>query len=135
VPAIEQRRRDGLIILVVEDIEETRDGIERLLRADGYLIEAARDEEDAVARGGRSLPALILVSLGGVAENVIATARRIRERAGMSEEVPIVIFCAPEIEEGTEINIGRNVYLSRPDNFNQLRNLLHRLLCEPRPAA
>jgi CheY-like chemotaxis protein len=134
VTTSEQPRLKSLIILVVEDVEETRDGIERLLKADGYFIHAARDEEDAVARGSRSLPALILVSLGGGSDNVVATAKRIRQRAGLSEDVPVVIFCVENIKEGTEVNIGGNVYLSRPDNFNQLRSLLHRLLSDARPA-
>jgi CheY-like chemotaxis protein len=35
------------IILVVEDVNETRDGIEKLLKADGYRVILARDEKDA----------------------------------------------------------------------------------------
>jgi len=31
------------IILVVEDVNETRDGIEKLLKADGYRVTLARD--------------------------------------------------------------------------------------------
>jgi hypothetical protein len=27
------------------------------------------------------------------------------------------------------MEVSKNVYLTRPDNFNQLRGLLHRLLC------
>ena len=38
----------GSLILVVQDVEETRDGVEALLKADGYRVDAARDEEDAV---------------------------------------------------------------------------------------
>ena len=33
------------IILVVEDINETRDGIEKLLKADEYRVTLARDEK------------------------------------------------------------------------------------------
>jgi len=40
----------------VEDIEETRDGIEQLLTADGYRVDPARDEEDAVVRAKRTPP-------------------------------------------------------------------------------
>ena len=55
----------GALILVLEDVEETRDGIEQLLNADGYRIDPARDEEDAVTRAMRERPCLILVSPGG----------------------------------------------------------------------
>src|SRR6266511_739935 len=96
------------LILVVEDVEETRDGIEELLKADGYRVDPARDEEDAVARAGRESPRLILVSLPGPEADVIATAGRIRRRAELSEDVPIVIFCSPTVAEGAEVEIGKN---------------------------
>lgn len=118
----------GLTILVVEDIEETRDGIERLLKADGYRVEAARDERVAVDYAQRKHTDLILISLGGPQHEVIATARQIRQRAGLGESVPVVLFSIGEVGEGDELAIGQNVYLTRPDNFNQLRTLLARLL-------
>src|SRR6266851_5625458 len=70
-----------LIILVVEDVAETRDGIERLLKADDYRVAVARDERDAIESARRKHPDLILVSLAGLPNDVIAAARRIREQA------------------------------------------------------
>lgn len=35
-------------VLVVEDVAETRDGIEKLLSAGGYRVAVARDERDAI---------------------------------------------------------------------------------------
>lgn len=81
------------LILVVEDVEETRDGIEKLLKADGYRVDPARDEADAVVRARRARPDLILVSLAGPATEVIATSSRIRAHAGLGDSVPAVIFC------------------------------------------
>lgn len=115
-------------ILVVEDIEETRDGIEKLLKADGYHVKVARDEQDAIESARRKRPDLILVSLGGQPRDVIKSARHIRERAALGEHVPVVIFYMEEVFEGAEVAIGQNVYVTRPDNFNQLRNLIARLL-------
>ncbi len=118
----------GRTILVLEDIEETRDGIEKLLHADGYSVEAVRNERDAVECGARNRPDLILVSLAGSPRDVIATGRQIRVKACLGEEIPVVIFCIGEVAEGDELAIGQNIYLTRPDNFNQLRTLLARLL-------
>jgi len=118
------------MILVVEDVQETRDGIEKLLNADGYLVAVARDERDAIQSARHQRPHLILVSLAGLPREVITAARRIRERADVGENVPIVVFCIEEIGEGAELAIGQNVHLTRPDNFNQLRSLLTRLLHE-----
>jgi hypothetical protein len=59
---------------------------------------------------------------------VLITVRRIREGAEVGELVPVVIFCIEDIGEGDEVAIGRNVYVTHPDNFNQLSSLLARLL-------
>ena len=119
-----------LIILVVEDVAETRDGIEKLLNADGYRVAVARDERDAIESAKRKRPDLILVSLAGLSSEVIVTARRIRELAEVGDQVPVVIFCVESIDQGDDRAIGENVHISRPDNFNQLRRLLTRLLHE-----
>jgi CheY-like chemotaxis protein len=124
-----------LIILVVEDVAETRDGIEKLLTADGYRVAVARDERDAIDSARQNCPDLILVSLAGSPREVIATARRVREHAEIEENVPVVVFCVGEIDEGDEVAVGHNVHITRPDNFNQLRGLLTRLLGEIRVAA
>ena len=117
-----------LAVLVVEDVAETRDGIEGLLKADGYRVTVARDERDAIESALLKRPDLILVSLGGQPQDVIVTARRIRERAELGEQVPIVVFCIGDIAEGSEVAIGQNVHVTRPDNFDQLRGFITRLL-------
>ena len=125
----------NLIILVVEDVHETRDGIEKLLMVDGYRVALARDEQDGIESARRQRPDLILVSLAGLPSEVIVSARRIRESAAIGEDVPVVVFCVEEIAQGDEIAIGKNVHIARPDNFNQLRSILARLLREiPRAA-
>ena len=53
-----------------------------------------------------------------------------RKEAAVGDEVPVVVFCAQDIPEGEEVAIGGNVYLTNPDNFNQLRSLVARLLQE-----
>lgn len=116
------------IILVVEDVHETRDGIEKLLIADGYRVALARDERDAIESAHRTRPDLILVSLAGLPLEVVLSARSIRERAQVNERVPVVVFCIEGIAEGEEVAIGEHVYLTRPDNFNQLRGFIARLL-------
>jgi CheY-like chemotaxis protein len=118
------------IILVVEDVHETRDGIETLLVADRYRVALARDERDAIESAQRKRPDLILVSLAGSPREVIFSAVSIRQRAEVGERVPVVVFCPEGIGEGDEVAIGRNVHLTHPDNFNQLRSLIARLLSQ-----
>jgi CheY-like chemotaxis protein len=115
-------------ILIVEDAQETRDSIRELLKRDGYCVDPARDEEEAVDRVQRNHPDAILISLVGEPERVIAAAQRIRTRGGLTRETPIVIFSLPMVPEGAEEELNGNIHVTVPDNFNQLRALLRRLL-------
>jgi CheY-like chemotaxis protein len=119
------------IILVVEDVEEIRDGIEKLLASNGYGIEPAKNEGDAVRRARRRHPDLILVSSARLQADLIGRGRRIREHAGLSREIPVVIFGSDAVAEGAELAIGENTYIIRPDSFNQLRSYVRDLLPAP----
>jgi DNA-binding response OmpR family regulator len=116
------------VILVVEDVHETRDGIEKLLKVDGYRVVLARDELDGIERARRQCPDLILVSVAGTPSEVLICGQRIRESAAGGKEVPIVVFGFDEIAAGAEVAIGKNVHITHPDNFDQLRGFLSRLL-------
>jgi len=118
------------LILVVEDVRETRDGIEKLLQADSYRVALAENERDAIDKVSRNDPDLILVSLAGSSDEVVLSARRIRECAAGGDKIPVIVFSSETLAEGEEVAIDRSVYVTRPDNFNQLRSLLARLLSE-----
>ncbi len=115
-------------VLVVEDVQETRDAIEGLLKRDGYSVDQAKGEDEAVERSRWNRPDLILISLGGAADQVLRVARSIRARARLTEQIPIVIFSIATVPEGAEQEIEGNIHITLPDNFNQLRALLARVL-------
>jgi DNA-binding response OmpR family regulator len=115
-------------ILIVEDDQETRDSIRELLKHDGYQVDSARDEDEAVERAQRNHPDLILISLGGAPEQVIAAAQRIRIIGDLTQQTPIVIFSLETVPEGAEQELNGNIHVTVPDNFNQLRALLTRVL-------
>lgn len=125
--------KQSRLILVVEDVYETRAGIDTLLKATGYRVVLTSVEQEVMNSTHPERPNLILVSGAGLPNNVLVTVGRIRKEAGVDDEVPVVVFCAQDINEGDEVAIGGNVYLTNPDNFNQLRSLLARLLPETSP--
>jgi CheY-like chemotaxis protein len=118
------------LILVVEDVYETRAGIDTLLRANGYRVAFASAQGEAKNSTRPERPDLILVSGAALPNNVLIKVGRMRNEAAVGDEVPVVVFCAQDIPEGEEVAIGGNVYLTNPDNFNQLRGLVARLLPE-----
>ena len=115
------------VILVVEDVHEIRDGIERLLKADGYRVVLARDELEGIESAQLTRPDLILVNWTGLSGQVLPVVHRLRERSAIGDQIPVV-FWIEDIDEGEEVAVAENVFLTRPDSFNQLRGLLARLL-------
>ena len=56
----------------------------------------------------------------------------IQTRACGVGSVSVVIFSVQTVAENAEEKIEGNVYLTRPDNFDQLRTLFRRLSQPPR---
>jgi DNA-binding response OmpR family regulator len=103
-----------------------------LLKADGYRVALASAEREAINITRPERPDLILVSGSALPDNVLVKVGRMRKESAVGDEVPVVVFCAQDIPEGEEVAIGGNVYLTNPDNFNQLRSLVARLLQQSR---
>jgi len=116
------------MILVVEAIQGLRDGIKDLLTADGYRITTAKDAQEAVETARRQRPDLILICHGEPPSDLISAVVSIRERAELSNEVPMVVFCIEAVAAGEEVAYENHVYVISPDNFNHLRRFLKRLL-------
>jgi DNA-binding response OmpR family regulator len=123
-------KQSGAIILVLEEDQELRDGIAALLTADGYHVIAAREEGEAILRTRSERPDLILAGVSHSETDAVVGARQTRERTGCSQETPIVIFSADTLPEGEVGELADRVYLIRPDNFNQLRAFLRRIMPE-----
>ena len=115
------------VILLIEDTEETRNLLEKMLKQDGYFVELARNEDDAILRARSRSPDLILMSLNFGLEQLVATAQRIRDQANLTPKVAVVIFGVSTISEGAEWEVHNNIYATWPDNFDQLRYFLHQL--------
>ena len=116
------------MVLIVETDDGLRGGLKDLLTADGYRIATAKDDQEAVNTARREHPDLILVCLSEPPPDLVSAVVRIRERAGIHHEVPIVVFCMKAVAEGEEVAYENHVYVISPDNFNHLRRFLKRLL-------
>ena len=129
-------RENGRTILLVEEDDETRPLLKKNLQNDGYRLLLALDEEDALdrVRGGGAQADLVLINLVGEApEAALAAGRRIREHAKYDGHTPLVVMAEKygrELE-GTDVNVGGNDWITYPEDHDQLRNLLARLLNQP----
>jgi DNA-binding response OmpR family regulator len=123
-------------ILLIEEDDETRHVLKANLQTEGYHVLLALDEEDAFDRvGGRGASAdLVLINLVGKApEAALAAGRRIRAHARYDGRTPLVVMAekyGKELE-GTDVNVSGNDWITYPEDHDQLRNLLARLLSQP----
>ncbi|HYK19469.1 MAG TPA: hypothetical protein VEV42_01965 [Pyrinomonadaceae bacterium] len=99
---LEEVRAD--LILVAEDVRETSDGIERLLKADGYRVVLASDELEGIKSAQLTPPDLILMNWRGLSGEVLPVVHRIRQ-AAVGAQIPVV-FWIEDIDEGEEVDVG-----------------------------
>ena len=123
--------RDGVgpTVLVVEDFEDNRFMMRRLLEMSGYRVVEAVNGEQAVEAAERENPDVILMDLSLPKLDGLAATRRIRERDGMGR-VPIVAVSAHDTSDfhADALAAGCNEYMTKPIDFDQLEGLLKRLL-------
>ena len=127
------RGREGLSILLVEDLEINRELVGAMLDRLGHKVEFATDGLDAVAKAGRLLGEpkawdLILMDVQMPQMNGTQATMRIRELGGAAATIPIVALSANAFE--TEIqesrNAGMNDHMVKPVGFEQLHDTIER---------
>lgn len=80
-------------VLVVEDFEDNRFMMRRLLEMSGYRVVEAENGEQAIARALAERPDLILMDLSLPVLDGLAATRGIRRQPG-SQSVPIIAVSA-----------------------------------------
>jgi two-component system, cell cycle response regulator DivK len=121
-----------LTVMVVEDFEDNRFMMRRLLEMSGYRVLEAINGEEAVEIAERERPSLILMDLSLPLLDGLAATRRIRQVKEL-RSVPIVAVSAHDTADfhADALAAGCNDYVTKPIDFDQLEALLSRLL--PRP--
>lgn len=116
-------------VLVVEDFEDNRFMMRRLLEMSGYRVVEAVNGKQAVEMAETEDPAIILMDLSLPMLDGLAATRRIREQNGQSR-VPIVAVSAHDSADfhAEALAAGCNEYVTKPIDFDQLVQLLDRLL-------
>ena len=117
------------LVMVVEDFEDNRYMMRRLLEMSGYRVVEAMNGEEAVEVARRERPSLILMDLSLPLLDGLAATRRIRQQPEL-REVPIVAVSAHDTADfhADALAAGCNDYVTKPIDFDQLESLLHRLL-------
>lgn len=116
-------------VMVVEDFEDNRFMMRRLLEMSGYRVLEAVNGEEAVEMAFRERPGLILMDLSLPQLDGLAATRRIRLHPEL-RDVPIVAVSAHDTADfhADALAAGCNDYVTKPIDFDQLESLLQRLL-------
>ncbi|HZB44049.1 MAG TPA: response regulator [Pyrinomonadaceae bacterium] len=119
----------SLTVLVVEDFEDNRFMMRRLLEMSGYRVIEAVNGKQAVEAAVSERPDLILMDLSLPMLDGLAATRRIREAEGLGR-VPIVAVSAHDSADfHTEaLAAGCNEYVTKPIDFDHLVRILDGLV-------
>ena len=117
------------VLLVVEDFEDSRFMLRRLLEIAGYRVVEASDGEQAVELAVQKRPALILMDLSLPKLDGLAATRKIRQHQTIGK-VPIVAVSAHDAPESRieALEAGCDEYVTKPIDFDNLNALLKRFL-------
>lgn len=116
-------------VLLVEDTEDNRFMMRRLLEMSGYHVIEATDGEEAVRLAESEQPQLILMDLSLPVIDGLAATRAIRKLEGF-EKIPIVAVSAHDTSDfqAEALTAGCDSYITKPIDFSQLEVLIARLL-------
>jgi two-component system cell cycle response regulator DivK len=116
-------------LLLVEDTEDNRFMMRRLLEMEGYRVVEARNGEEAVKVAQVENPDLILMDLSLPVIDGLAATRLIRQLPQF-KETPIVAVSAHDTADFQEeaLNAGCNSYITKPIDFGALEQMISKLL-------
>ena len=113
-------------VLVVDDSDDTRSMLLRMLQGEGYSSIEARNGVEALEKVGEYQPDLIIMDLNMPHLDGLTTTERIRQYRENRFGVPIVAITAFDTYGMKEaaIEAGCNDYLMKPLDLDQLGNVL-----------
>jgi CheY-like chemotaxis protein len=116
-------------VLLVEDTEDNRFMMRRLLEMTGYRVVEAMNGEEAVRLAQAESPSLILMDLSLPVIDGLAATRLIRKVPEL-KSTPIIAVSAHDTSDfrSEAIEAGCNTYVTKPIDFVELEDLIAKLL-------
>ncbi|GAQ94874.1 two-component system, cell cycle response regulator DivK [Thermodesulfovibrio aggregans] len=107
-------------ILVVDDNEDSRELVKKILKKQGYEIIEAVDGEDALAKAIAYRPDLILMDISIPKIDGYEVTKRLKSRIDF-KDTPIIAFTAHAMRGDQEkaLEAGCDGYISKPINVRE----------------
>jgi CheY-like chemotaxis protein len=114
-----------MTVLLVEDTEDNRFMMRRLLEMSGYEVIEATNGEEAVRVAEAERPDLILMDLSLPVIDGLAATRLIRKLPNLLK-TPIIAVSAHDTDDflAEALGAGCNSYITKPIDFNELEQLI-----------
>jgi len=124
---------EGPRVLLVEDTEDNRQMMRKLLEMSGFQVVEATNGREAVEVAQRVKPQIILMDLSLPFIDGLAATRQIRSLPELSD-VPIVAVSAHDTADfhSHALDAGCNAYITKPINFPELEETVNSLLAKKR---
>lgn len=116
-------------VLLVEDTEDNRFMMRRLLEMSSFEVVEAVNGEEAVRMAGDEQPDIILMDLSLPVVDGLGATRRIRALPALTG-VPIIAVSAHDTADfhSEALAAGCNAYITKPIDFAELEELVGKLL-------
>jgi CheY-like chemotaxis protein len=118
-------------VLLVEDTEDNRQMMRRLLEMSGYRVVEATNGREAVEVASEERPRIILMDLSLPLIDGLAATRRIRSLPDL-RNVPIIAVSAHDTADfhNEALAAGCNAYITKPIDYSELEAVVDGLLSE-----
>ena len=125
----------GSLVIVVDDFEDTRQMLRRMLELSGCRVVEAANGQEAIDLSQREGPDLVLMDLNMPVLDGFNATLRIREDV-RTRDVPVVAVTAYDTAESRAAAnaVGCCEYVTKPLDHERLQSLLQKLL-PPKPPA
>jgi two-component system cell cycle response regulator DivK len=123
------KSEDVATVLLVEDTEDNRQMMGRLLELSGFRVVEATNGQEAVEAAARENPKIILMDLSLPFIDGLAATRRIRTLPGL-QKVPIVAVSAHDTADfhHEALAAGCDAYNTKPIDFSELEAVMRRMI-------
>ena len=120
-------------ILLVEDTEDNRQMMKKLLEMSGYRVLEATNGEEAVQVTSKEWPELILMDLSLPIIDGLAATRLIRNLPD-GNQLPIIAVSAHDTADfhADALAAGCDAYITKPINYPELEEVVARLMSAPK---
>jgi two-component system response regulator (stage 0 sporulation protein F) len=115
------------MILVVDDEENTREGLSKILAKEGYTVEMAANGKEAMSLLKRQGFDLVITDMRMPMMDGLEVLREIKK---MDEDIGVIMITAfGEVESYLEaMNMGAFEYINKPIRVNELKRVITKVL-------